>query len=302
MSLNENIKNLIRSVAENNIQKARSYAKIIVSNETAASNQYFCKMIKNKIETQPNFIELPFDIRGILRMEDVSDTFNENRYYLTKREKEIFDKISIAKRTNEKLTEMGIRFLNATLLYGESGTGKTTFGKYIAYKLGLPFAYLNFAQCISSYLGSTSKNIEKVFDYVAKQKCVLMLDEIDAIGIKRGKEDVGEMSRIVISLMQAFDLLENDIIVIGATNRKDMIDDALIRRFSTIHQVNTLNKDETIELILKFLNDLNLKYDNTNILKYAERHNKQSEIINDIISSIIIMLNQNEDFILLKEE
>lgn len=302
MSLNENVKNLIRSVAENDIQKARSYAKIIVSNETAASNQYFCKMIKNKIETQPNFIELPFDIRGILRMEDVSDTFNENRYYLTKREKEIFDKISIAKRTNEKLTEMGIRFLNATLLYGESGTGKTTFGKYIAYKLGLPFAYLNFAQCISSYLGSTSKNIEKVFDYVAKQKCVLMLDEIDAIGIKRGKEDVGEMSRIVISLMQAFDLLENDIIVIGATNRKDMIDDALIRRFSTIHQVNTLNKDETIELILKFLNDLNLKYDNTNILKYAERHNKQSEIINDIISSIIIMLNQNEDFILLKEE
>lgn len=302
MSLNENVKNLIRSVAENDIQKARSYAKIIVSNETAASNQYFCKMIKNKIETQPNFIELPFDIRGILRMEDVSDTFNENRYYLTKREKEIFDKISIAKRTNEKLTEMGIRFLNATLLYGESGTGKTTFGKYIAYKLGLPFAYLNFAQCISSYLGSTSKNIEKVFDYVAKQKCVLMLDETDAIGIKRGKEDVGEMSRIVISLMQAFDLLENDIIVIGATNRKDMIDDALIRRFSTIHQVNTLNKDETIELILKFLNDLNLKYDNTNILKYAERHNKQSEIINDIISSIIIMLNQNEDFILLKEE
>lgn len=302
MSLNENVKNLIRSVAENDIQKARSYAKIIVSNETAASNQYFCKMTKNKIETQPNFIELPFDIRGILRMEDVSDTFNENRYYLTKREKEIFDKISIAKKTNEKLTEMGIRFLNATLLYGESGTGKTTFGKYVAYKLGLPFAYLNFAQCISSYLGSTSKNIEKVFDYVAKQKCVLMLDEIDAIGIKRGKEDVGEMSRIVISLMQAFDLLENDIIVIGATNRKDMIDDALIRRFSTIHQVNTLNKDETIELILKFLNDLNLKYDNTNILKYAERHNKQSEIINDIISSIIIMLNQNKDFILLKEE
>ena len=49
MSLNENIKNLIRSVAENGIQKARSSAKIIVSNETAASNQYFCKMIKNKI-------------------------------------------------------------------------------------------------------------------------------------------------------------------------------------------------------------------------------------------------------------
>lgn len=154
MSLNENVKNLIRSVAENDLSKAKTYAKIIISNETAASNQYFCKTIKNKLETQHNFIELPFDIRGILKMEDVSTSFNENRYYLTDREKDIFNKIFMAKNTNNKLSEMGIRYLNTTLLYGESGTGKTTFGKYIAYKLKMPFAYLNFSQCISSLLRS----------------------------------------------------------------------------------------------------------------------------------------------------
>ena len=298
MALNENVKNLIRSVADNDLQKAKIYAKTIVNNETAASNQYFCKMIKNKIETQPSFIELPFDIRGILKMEDVSNTFNENRYYLTDQESEVFNLISMAKITNERLTEMKIRFLNATLLYGESGTGKTTFGKYVAYKLGLPFAYLNFSQCISSYLGSTSKNIEKVFDYISKQKCVLMLDEIDAIGIKRGKEDLGEMSRIVIGLMQAFDLLENDVIVIGATNRKDMIDEALIRRFSTIHEVKTLNKHESFHLIKKYLDDLKIKYNEENILSYVETHNKQSVIINDIIKSIVVMLNTNNNFLL----
>lgn len=298
MALNENVKNLIRSVADNDLQKAKIYAKTIVNNETAASNQYFCKMIKNKIETQPSFIELPFDIRGILKMEDVSNTFNENRYYLTDQESEVFNLISMAKITNERLTEMKIRFLNATLLYGESGTGKTTFGKYVAYKLGLPFAYLNFSQCISSYLGSTSKNIEKVFDYISKQKCVLMLDEIDAIGIKRGKEDLGEMSRTVIGLMQAFDLLENDVIVIGATNRKDMIDEALIRRFSTIHEVKTLNKHESFHLIKKYLDDLKIKYNEENILSYVETHNKQSVIINDIIKSIVVMLNSNNNFLL----
>lgn len=298
MALNENVKNLIRSVADNDLQKAKIYAKTIVNNETAASNQYFCKMIKNKIETQPSFIELPFDIRGILKMEDVSNTFNENRYYLTDQESKVFNLISMAKITNERLTEMKIRFLNATLLYGESGTGKTTFGKYVAYKLGLPFAYLNFSQCISSYLGSTSKNIEKVFDYISKQKCVLMLDEIDAIGIKRGKEDLGEMSRIVIGLMQAFDLLENDVIVIGATNRKDMIDEALIRRFSTIHEVKTLNKHESFHLIKKYLDDLKIKYNEENILSYVETHNKQSVIINDIIKSIVVMLNTNNNFLL----
>lgn len=296
MALNENVKNLIQSVVDNDLQKAKSYVKVIISNETAASNQYFCKIIKSKLETQHSFIELPFDIRGILKMEDVSTTFNENRYFLTDKEREVFNQISMTKNTNEKLTEMGLKYLNTTLLYGESGTGKTTFGKYVAYKLGLPFAYLNFSQCISSYLGATSKNIEKVFNYVAKQKCVLMLDEIDAIGIKRGKEDLGEMSRIVIGLMQSFDLLENDIIVIGATNRKDMIDDALIRRFSIKHEVNTLSNNNAYRLITNYLDDLKIEYDDDDILDYVENHHKQSEIINDIIKSIVRMLNENTEF------
>lgn len=298
MGLNENVKNLIRSVVDNDLQKAKSYANIIVSNETASTNQYFCKSIKAKLETQHNFIELPCDIKGILKMEDVSTTFNEKRYFLTDREKEVFSQISMAKNTNEKLTEMGISYLNSTLLYGESGTGKTTFGKYVAYKLGLPFAYLNFSQCISSYLGATSKNIEKVFDYIAKQKCVLMLDEVDAIGIKRGKEDLGEMSRIVIGLMQSFDLLENDVIVIGATNRKDMIDEALIRRFSIIHEVKTLNPAEVQTLIANYMSDINIKYNEQNIVQYSSNHNKQSEIVKDLTKSIVKMINDKTEFIL----
>lgn len=297
MALNENVKWLIRSVADNNLQEAKKYAEIIVSNETATSNQYFCKTIKNKLETQHNFIELPYDIKGILKMEDVSN-FNENRYYLTDREKNIFTQIAMAKNTNEKLSEMRIKYLNTTLLYGESGTGKTTFGKYVAYKLGMPFAYLNFAQCISSYLGATSKNIEKVFDYISKQKCVLMLDEIDAIGIKRGKEDLGEMSRIVIGLMQSFDLLENDLIIIGTTNRRDMIDEALIRRFTIKHEVTILNNNEAYNLIIKYLEDLKIDYNNDNIKEYVETHNKQSEIIKDIVKSIVKMINNETNFIL----
>ncbi len=297
MALNKNIKELIKSVADNDLEKAKTYAEIIISNETAISNQYFCKTIKNRLETQHNFIELPYDIKGILKMEDVSN-FNENRYYLTDREKDIFNQIAMAKNTNEKLSEMRIKYLNTTLLYGESGTGKTTFGKYVAYKLGMPFAYLNFAQCISSYLGATSKNIEKVFDYISKQKCVLMLDEIDAIGIKRGKEDLGEMSRIVIGLMQSFDLLENDLIIIGATNRRDMIDEALIRRFTIQHEVTILNNNEAYNLIIKYLEDLKINYNDSNIKEYVKTHHKQSEIIKDIVKGIVKMINNEINFIL----
>ena len=202
----------------------------------------------------------------------------------------------MAKNTNEKLSMMGIKYLNTTLLYGESGTGKTTFGKYVAYKLDLPFAYLNFSHCISSLLGETSKNIEKVFDYVSKQKCVFMIDEMDAIGIKRGKEDLGEMARVTIGLMQSLDLLQNDIVLIGATNRKDMIDEALLRRFSTHHEVKVLNKYETTFLIESFLQDLKIEYSKDNIQNYASNHCKQSEIINDIIKSLVKMLNERIKF------
>lgn len=298
MALNENIKNLIRSVADNDLQKAKKFTEIIISNETAKSNQYFCKIIKSKLQIQHSFIELPYDVKNILKVEDTSTTFNEKRYFLTNREKEIFVQIKMAKNTNEKLTEMGIKYLNSTLLYGESGTGKTTFGRYVAYKLDLPFAYLNFAQCINSRLGETSKNIEKVFEYVSQRKCVLMIDEIDAIGIKRGKEDLGEMLRVTIGLMQAFDLLENDIILIGATNRKDMIDEALIRRFSIQHEVKELSSNSAHNLIISYLDDLKIKYDDDNILDYAETHHKQSEIIKDITKSIIEMLNKEAEFTL----
>lgn len=297
MALNENTKNLIRSVTDNDLEKAKEIIKIIVSNETSSKNKYFCNSIKAKLETQHKFIELPYNLQNILKMEDVSN-FNENRYFLSEREREVFNQICMAKNTNEQLSEMGIRYLNSTLLYGESGTGKTTFGKYIAYKLKMPFAYLNFSYCIDSHLGETSKNINKVFDYVSNQKCVLLLDEIDAIGIKRGKEDLGEMARIVIGLMQAFDLLENDLIVIGATNRKDMIDEALIRRFSIHHEVKALNQYEVSFLIQKILQDLKIEYDIEDIQKYSKEHNKQSEIVNDITKAIVKMLNEKEKFTL----
>lgn len=144
MALNENIKNLIRSVVSNDMLKAKQYTKAILSKETASTNQYFCKSMMNALESQPNFIELPSDLRGILKMEDVSTSFNKKRYYITDREKEVFNQIDAANNTNKKLKELGIRFLNTTLLYGESGTGKTTFRKICCIRIRLTICLCKF--------------------------------------------------------------------------------------------------------------------------------------------------------------
>lgn len=301
MALSDNIKGLMECVVKNDLIKAKKYIKVIADNEKSEKNKSFCEMINNNLQ-KPPLIELPSNLKGILNIEDVSMNFNDKRYYLNDNEKTIFEKISSTVEVNKQLTEMGIRYVNSTLLYGKSGTGKTSFGKFVAHKLNIPFAYLNFAQCIAGYLGETSKNIENAFEYVKRTKCVFMIDEIDAIGRKRSeKSDMGEMKRIVIGLMQAFDKLCNDVIVIGATNRIEAIDEALARRFTTKHEVSELTTNQTLEMIIMILNDLNIQYDESDIKMYSKNHCIQSDISNDITGAIVKMLKNKSKTITLYE-
>lgn len=194
------------------------------------------------------------------------------------------------KKVNDRLMEMGIPYLNSTLLYGESGTGKTTFGRYVAYKMGLPFCYLNFSSLVDSYLGNTSKNIGKAFSYVVANPCVFMLDEIDCISIRRSDSSdggaSGEMARVTIALMQEFDKLTNDIVVIAATNRIDRIDEALLRRFSVKHEVKPLDRWERKELVCKFLDDVGMEFPLNEIMPLIYGKENQSMLLNELVRMI----------------
>ena len=289
MGLTTNQQELIKAISQNDLQAAKKYALHCVNEDTTQKNQYFCKRYKQILETGGiNLMEVPYDLTGIIYMEDVSNSFKESRYYLSPREKSIFDNIVRMKKVNEKLLEMSIPYINSTLLYGESGTGKTTFGKYVAYKTGLPFCYLNFSNLIDSYMGNTSKNISKAFNYVKATPCVFMLDEIDCISIRRSDSNGsggtgGEMARITISLMQEFDKLSNDLIVIGATNRKDRIDEALLRRFSMKHEVTVLHENERLLFAKKFLDDVGVDFSSEQVNEIVKNNENQSIILNSLI-------------------
>ena len=208
--------------------------------------------------------------------------------YLSNREKDVVEKILKLNKASQKLAEIGVNYINSTILYGESGTGKTTFGRYIAYKMGIPFAFLNFSRVVDSYLGSTQKNISKVFDYVKQQKCVFMIDEIDAIGMRRrDSKEVGEMSRIIISLMQNLDTLTSDVVLLGATNRLDIIDEALLRRFTTKHEVKRLNAQERYEMASKFLADVGFEYNEDWFISACARDNTQAGLMNTLVEGLV---------------
>ena len=86
--------------------------------------------------------------------------------------------------------------------------------------------------------------------------------------------------------MQEFDKLTNDIIVIGATNRLDRMDDALLRRFSIKHEVNILNNKEKVFMVKKYLSDVNIEMLDTEINELVSKNENQAMLINELINRI----------------
>ena len=287
--MNDLDRRLIESVCRNDLQSAKKIVKIILEQDKTQKNRMFVNRYLTMLNNSAmNLMELPADLKNLLIMEDVSVSFNENRYYLSNRESKVVEKILKLNKASQRLAEIGVNYINSTILYGESGTGKTTLGRYMAYKMGIPFAYLNFSRVVDSYLGSTQKNISKVFDHVKQKKCVFMIDEIDAIGMRRrDSKEVGEMSRIVISLMQNLDTLTSDVVLLGATNRLDIIDEALMRRFTTKHEVKRLNEQERYEMASKFLDDVDFDYDDDWLIGICERDNTQAGLMNELLEALV---------------
>ena len=170
-------------------------------------------------------VQLPVNIAGFADLEDLS-SYNEKRYYITKRESELFEQVSKMHKVSLALMEKQIPYLNATLLYGESGVGKTAFSRYTAYKLGLPYLYINFSRLVESYLGNTSKNISYLFDFIKKNQCLVMFDEIDCIAASRryGGGAESELARSTTTLIQLLDGISNDHVIFAATNLHDAIE------------------------------------------------------------------------------
>jgi SpoVK/Ycf46/Vps4 family AAA+-type ATPase len=106
-------------------------------------------------------------------------------------------------------------------------------------------------------MGQTAGKIHDIFDACKSIPCVLMLDEIDCVAVNRtnrgGKGADGELERTTISLMQEMDALPNHVTLIAATNRIEMMDDAVLRRFSIKHEVTEMQTWDTEAMLRQFV-------------------------------------------------
>lgn len=132
-----------------------------------------------------------------------------------------------------ELARYGLPVSNKVLLHGYSGCGKTTTAKALATALDKPIYVLNLSNLVSSRIGETSQHIKQAFDKAGREKAVLFLDEFDQIGKARISEekDVGEMRRLVNTIIQLMDYFPAEAVLVAATNHPEILDAAVVRRF-----------------------------------------------------------------------
>ena len=171
------------------------------------------------------------------------------------------------------LKKHNIPAANRLLLCGPPGCGKTMTAYAIGDALNLPIAYVRLDGLVSSYLGQTSTNLRKVFDSVKNQRIILFLDEFDAIAKKRDDtNELGELKRVVTTLLQNFDNLPSNVILIAATNHEHLLDPAIWRRFNFTITLDLPALEQRKALIQNGLSkyDINAKIDIGAIAKVTE--------------------------------
>ncbi len=155
----------------------------------------------------------------------------------------------------ESFERMGIRPSRGVLLYGPPGTGKTLLAKAVAKESEANFIQVKGPSLLSMWVGKSEEGMRKVFERARQvAPCVIFFDEIDSLAGRRGMEQGTKVTeRVLNQLLAEMDGLEDlkDILVIGATNRPDMLDTALLRpgRFDKILLVNAPEEEGRLNIL-----------------------------------------------------
>ena len=149
-----------------------------------------------------------------------------------------FSRVEKEYAARERLARHGLEYRKKILLYGPPGCGKTLGAERLAWNTGLPLVKVRFDAMISSYFGESAANLRTVFDSTKEKPCLLFLDECDFIAKSRNSSnDVGEIPRIVNTLLQLLEDYDSPGLLVAATNLDTMLDRALFRRFDDVFEV-----------------------------------------------------------------
>lgn len=170
---------------------------------------------------------------------------------------------------SDVLRTYGLEPRHKVMLVGEPGTGKTSYAEALSDKLMMPLYVVRYDALIGSYLGETAMRLRQLFDFVSTRKCILFFDEFDTIGKERGDtQELGEIKRVVSSLLMMTDSLPSYNIIIGASNHPELLDRAVWRRFQIRMELPMPGTKEIEMFLKKFETRYNINFQ-TNLSKLS---------------------------------
>ncbi|EGG05433.1 putative peroxisomal biogenesis factor 6 [Melampsora larici-populina 98AG31] len=181
----------------------------------------------------------------------------------------------------------GLKKRSGILLFGPPGTGKTLIAKAVATSIGMNFMSVKGPELLDQYIGESESKVRKVFEKAKECKpSVIFFDELDSLAPRRGNQgdSGGVMDRIVSQLLAELDSISNvnKVFVIGATNRPDLLDPALLRpgRFEKLVYLGGIETDENrLEVIKALTRKMKLDED-VRLEEVVKRLNRRCQVGN----------------------
>jgi MoxR-like ATPase len=247
--------------------KVRNYAALLAdkleSDGDESSAQRLRKLISEKsVQLHPTHLKQvpppPVDSESRFPLlERIETPPTAERHLLSEAQRTFIEDYLAVVQSRGELERRGVRAGTNLLLYGPPGCGKSHLAAYISQRVGLPMYLARLDGLISSFLGSTAKNIRSVFEFASRTPCVLLLDEFDAIAkLRDDQQELGELKRVVNSFIQNLDSLGRDTIVIAATNHEQLLDPAVWRRFHYLLHIDLPNAEQREAFWRLFSSDL----------------------------------------------
>jgi MoxR-like ATPase len=259
--------------------KVRNYAALLADKLAAAGDEASAQRLRKllderTVQLHPTRLEqqAPPPVDGESRfplLERVTVPDSVERHFFTDAQRAFVEDYLAVVGSRVELEKRRIKAGTNLLLYGPPGSGKSHLAMHIAWRLKLPIYVARLDGLISSFLGSTAKNIRSVFEFASRMPCVLLLDEFDAIAkLRDDQQELGELKRVVNSFIQSLDTLGNHVILIAATNHEQLLDPAVWRRFQYLMRIDLPEREQREALWKMFSGEL--KWSNKELRALAD--------------------------------
>jgi SpoVK/Ycf46/Vps4 family AAA+-type ATPase len=250
----DQLSKLFKAIARTDSQLALHLASEIATSEEKKGHRTAAQLLRASLvlngakssipETAPQYLNGSATLLGGA-LSNKSSSTSMRDVYLRADARKSLEEVAKEFRNDHRLRALRIKRRSKLIFHGPPGCGKTFAAQAIANELGLQLFVVRFDSIIGAYLGQTATHLRQLFQFSESNKCVLLFDEIDALGKRRGSPtDVGELDRIVIALMQELELSAGEGLVIATSNLPGSLDPALWRRFDLAIHFPAPRRDE----------------------------------------------------------